>query len=57
MVEVKTKNAPLDEVDRETVVSDPQNQITSLILYIFSFQTFIPTALGQAARYEDESKD
>ena len=38
------------------MVSDPQNQITTLILYIYSFQSFIPSALNQASRYEDDSK-
>ena len=46
----------LDKTLTPQILSDPQNEITKHLLYIYSMESFIYRELNQASREKDESK-
>ena len=49
------KNGIDEEVD-QTTLSDPSDPITSVLIYMYSMDTFIPIELNKASRMKDLTK-
>ena len=49
-------NGPLEEEIDRNALSDPDNQITMNILYIYSMESFICKMINDATRNQDETK-
>ena len=50
------KIGDLDKPLTRKILSDPKNEITKLILYIYSIESFLYADLNQASREKDETK-